>query len=105
MNDSYHESVKDTAEDIRKRHAAGEWPSEEAYNDAMQQELDETYWSIYWHAAYMCLTESPNEVDAWCELEDIGYELERDNYRQVICVVASIAHRLDVLQAVGELEW
>jgi len=71
--------------------------------DAIREECDETYWSIYWHAAFQCLSYSDNEVNAWSELQDMGYA-PRDDYRAMVCVVASIAHRLDVESHVGDID-
>jgi len=102
MSSKYYACVQSHAEDLDKQRKAEAWSDEQVY-DAVQEETAETEWSIYYGKAYECLTESTHEPEAWEELEDLGYQLERGNYRQVVCVVASIAYRLDVQDALSRL--
>lgn len=93
----YYRSVTSTVEDFRARLAKGEWSDLEAVVDAVAEETDQTYWSIYYHAAFRCLMASDNEPEAWDVAADMGVEL---NGRETICVIAAICHRLDIEEIV-----
>lgn len=93
----YYRSVRATAEDFAKRLRAGEWSDLDEVSDAVREETDETYWSIYYHAAFRCLLASDNEANAWEEALDMGIGLAG---RETLCTIAAIAHRLDVQELV-----
>lgn len=96
----YYKSVRATAEDYLSRQKRGEFRDAEHMREVAECELDQTYWSIYFHAAYQCLLVSDNESDAWETYEDMGGKAER----QAICVVAAFAHTRDVFDYMGDLD-
>jgi hypothetical protein len=91
----YYRSVQATVDGFAKRLRAGEWSDLDEVSDAVREETDETYWSIYYHAAFRCLMASDSEGQAWEEAEDMGIEL-KGHGRDIVCIIAAIAHRLDV---------
>ncbi len=99
----YYRSVRATGDDILRRMRAKEWDDRDALNEAVEEELSQTYWDIYTHAAYQCLQASDNDADALDELEDMGGTAQTGH--ALLCVAANIAHRLDVLEYIdGDVE-
>lgn len=89
----YYRSVKNVTDDFEERIRAGEWSDLDEVVDAIAEETDQTYWSIYYHAAFRCLMASDNEAEAWEQAEELGVQLHG---RETVCTIAAIAHRLDI---------
>ena len=51
----YYGGVRGITEDLKARVASGEIASEDALSDAIQQEVDGSYWVIYTHANFQVL--------------------------------------------------
>ncbi len=92
----YYRRVRATGDDILRRMRAKEWDDATALTDSVDQELSQTYWDIYTHAAYQCLQASDRDADAFEEIEDMGGTEQTGH--ALLCLAANLAHRLDVLE-------
>ncbi len=92
----YYGAVQSVAEEIVKQVKAGG-----DLDDLVAQATQQTYWDIYYHAAYQCVYVSDNSGAAYEELVDMGYSDFGDHGH--ICTVANLCYKFDVREAAERL--
>ena len=94
---TYWHAVKNLAEAVLEREAGGE-----ELSDVLHEEVDGSYYVIYYHAARECLEFSSNKDAAF---ESIGDDALSgcDSYGMVVTRLAFFALEQDVLAAVEDL--
>jgi hypothetical protein len=96
---AYYADVRRWGADFIARIQKGEWASEDAFQEAFDQETDSAL--IYCHDQWNALTASRKRGEAWDELRDMGIEPDESEHT-LLAPWALLAFRLDLREEMGD---